>query len=63
MRFHDLRHAAATLMLALGIPLLEVSRALGHPRTSTTLDIDSHALPEMRSDARDRLTAALSADG
>ena len=59
MRFHDLRHAAATLMLALGIPLLEVSRALGHSQTSTTLDIYSHALPEMRSDARDRLTAAL----
>ncbi len=61
MRFHDLRHAAATLMLALGIPLLEVSRALGHSQTSTTLDIYSHALPEMRSDARDRLTAALAA--
>ncbi len=59
MRFHDLRHAAATLMLALGIPLLEVSRALGHSQTSTTLDIYSHALPEMRSDARDRLGAAL----
>jgi len=62
MRFHDLRHAAATLMLALGIPLLEVSRALGHSQTSTTLDIYSHALPEMRSDARERLTAALLAE-
>ena len=62
MRFHDLRHAAATLMLALGIPLLEVSRALGHSQTSTTLDIYSHALPEMQSDARDRLGAALIAE-
>ena len=60
MRFHDLRHAAATLMLALGIPLLEVSRVLGHSQTSTTLDIYSHATPRMRTDARERLTAAFS---
>ena len=42
MRFHDLRHTAATHMLANGIDLLTVSRRLGHTRASTTLDTYAH---------------------
>ena len=44
-RFHDLRHAAATLMLRDGLPVHEVSAILGHAQTSTTLNVYSHVLP------------------
>jgi integrase len=51
IRFHDLRHTAATLMLLNGIPLLVVSRRLGHAKPSITLDIYGHYLPGMQSRA------------
>ncbi len=51
IRFHDLRHTAATLMLMNGIPLLVVSRRLGHSKPSVTLDIYGHYLPGMQSTA------------
>ncbi len=45
IRFHDLRHTAATLMLNNGIPVLIVSRRLGHAKPSITLDIYGHLIP------------------
>ena len=45
MRFHDLRHTAATLLLTNGVDVPTVSAMLGHARTSTTVDIYWHALP------------------
>jgi integrase len=45
-RMHDLRHAAATLMLRDGLPVTEVSAVLGHAQTSTTLNVYAHALPD-----------------
>ena len=48
IRFHDLRHTAATLMLLHGTPLLIVSRRLGHSKPSITLDIYGHYLPGMQ---------------
>ena len=45
MRFHDLRHTAASLMLAGGLPVNVVSGVLGHAQTSTTLNTYAHALP------------------
>jgi integrase len=49
--FHDLRHTAASLMLNHGIPLIVVSRRLGHAKASTTLDIYGHLLHEMQNEA------------
>jgi len=46
IRFHDLRHTAATLMLNHGIPVIVVSRRLGHARPSITLDIYGHLIPD-----------------
>jgi len=51
IRFHDLRHTAATLMLMHGIPLMVVSRRLGHSKPSVTLDIYGHYLPGMQEQA------------
>ena len=51
IRFHDLRHTAATLMLLNGIPLIVVSRRLGHSKPSVTLDIYGHYLPGMQEEA------------
>ena len=45
VRFHDLRHTAASLMLASGLPVNVVSEVLGHAQTSTTLNTYAHALP------------------
>jgi len=51
IRFHDLRHTAASLMLNHGIPVIVVSRRLGHARPSITLDIYGHFIPTMQSEA------------
>jgi integrase len=51
VRFHDLRHTAASLMLNNGVPVLVVSKILGHSKTSTTLDIYGHLIPTMQENA------------
>ena len=43
IRFHDLRHTAATLLLAAGINPKVVAERLGHTNVSITLQVDSHA--------------------
>jgi integrase len=43
LRFHELRHSAATIALHEGVPLAEVSATLGHSSQRTTLGIYSHA--------------------
>jgi len=50
-RFHDLRHTAASLMLNANIPVIVVSRRLGHARASITLDVYGHLIPSMQSEA------------
>jgi integrase len=51
VRFHDLRHTAASLMLNNGIPVIVVSKILGHAKPSITLDIYGHLYNEMQGDA------------
>lgn len=51
IRFHDLRHTAATLLLADNINPKVVSELLGHTSVSITLDRYSHVLPSMQEDA------------
>jgi integrase len=51
IRFHDLRHTAATLLLAGRVNPKVVSEMLGHSTVAITLDIYSHVLPDMRQDA------------
>lgn len=51
IRFHDLRHTAASLMLNRNLPPIVVSKRLGHAKPSTTLDIYGHLLPEGQEEA------------
>lgn len=51
VRFHDLRHSAATLLLAQGIHPKIVSELLGHTTIRVTMDIYSHVLPDMQREA------------
>lgn len=59
IRFHDLRHSAATLLLSLGIHPKVVQELLGHTQISITMDVYSHVLPGMQQDAMRQLDAAL----
>jgi integrase len=57
IRFHDLRHTAATLLLAQGVHPKVVQERLGHAQIAMTLDTYSHVLPSMQRDAADKLDA------
>jgi integrase len=51
IRFHDLRHTAATLMLADSVPLVTVSKILGHSSPAVTANIYAHALDDSKAGA------------
>jgi len=55
MRFHDLRHSAATLLLAAGVHIKVVQEMLGHSNVNTTLQMYGHVLPDMQQTAIDKL--------
>ncbi len=59
IRFHDLRHSAATLLLSVGVHPKVVQEVLGHSQISITMDVYSHVLPGMQQDAMSRLNDAL----
>lgn len=54
LRFHDLRHTHASLMLAAGEQLHVVQQRLGHEKPSTTADIYGHAIPGQQRAAAER---------
>ena len=53
LRFHDLRHSAATLLLARGVHPKVVSELLGHSQIGITLDLYSHVTATMLQHAAD----------
>ena len=59
IRFHDLRHSAATLLLSVGVHPKVVQEILGHSQIGITLDVYSHVLPGMQQDAINRLNAVI----
>ena len=59
VRFHDLRHSAATLMLSRGVPLKIVSEILGHSQISITADTYMHVTPGMQREAAAAVDVAL----
>jgi integrase len=46
VRFHDLRHSAASLLIAAGVELVEVSMRLGHSEIRTTSDLYPHLVKQ-----------------
>jgi integrase len=56
---HELRHSAATLMLATGTPLQVVSAVLGHSSIRITGDVYGHVLDPQRREAADALAGVL----
>jgi integrase len=62
-RFHDLRHAFATLQLEAGAELLEVSRALGHSDIGTTANVYAHWTDAMAARTAERMSGILGAAG
>jgi integrase len=48
IRFHDLRHTVVSLMLNHGIPVLIVSKRIGHSKLSITMDVYGHLIPNKR---------------
>lgn len=50
MRFHDLRHSMATILLAAGVHPKVVQERLGHSSIKITMDVYSHVLPSMQDD-------------
>ena len=60
MRFHDLRHTAATLLLAQGVHPKIVQEMLGHASISLTLDTYSHVTPSLQAEAAEKMQAIFS---
>ena len=48
MRFHDLSHSAATILLIMDVHPKVVQEILGHSQIAITLDVYSHALPSLQ---------------
>ena len=63
IRFHDLRHSAATLLLSMGVHPKVVQEILGHSEISMTMDTYSHVLPTMQKDAMVKLNQAFREEG
>lgn len=59
IRFHDLRHTAATLMLSGGIHPKVVQEMLGHSQISLTLDTYSHVVPSLQKEAAEKINEVL----
>jgi len=55
IRFHDLRHTSASLMLNHNVPVIIVSRRLGHARASITSDVYGHLMPNMQDEAAEMI--------
>ncbi|HMQ29719.1 MAG TPA: site-specific integrase [Chloroflexaceae bacterium] len=59
VRFHDLRHSCATLLIAQGVHLSVIKDILGHTQISTTANVYGHVLPDIQRDAASRLDGLL----
>ena len=62
IRFHDLRHTCATLLLARGVSPRVVMDILGHSQIAVTMNIYGHVIPAMQEQAASEIDAALNDD-
>jgi integrase len=59
IRFHNMRHTSAKLLLLAGENVKVVSERLGHAKMRITLDTYAHVLPTMQKRPADRLQKLL----
>jgi integrase len=59
IRFHDLRHSAATLLLAQGVSPRYITELLGHSQVSVTMQTYAHVLPEVQKQAATKMDEIL----
>jgi integrase len=57
MRFHDLRHGAATLLKSKGVDLRDIMEILGHSQISLTANLYTHIAPELMREAAAKMDA------
>lgn len=62
IRFHDIRHTNATLLLSQGVDFKTIQTRLGHSNINTTLNIYSHVSLEMQKNAVDKLSSIFNGD-
>jgi integrase len=55
VRFHDLRHSCASLLLSLGVPAKLVEETIGHSIYQLTMDTCSQMIPALRNEVADRM--------
>lgn len=63
IRFHDLRHTHASLLVAAGVPIKVVSERLGHAHPAFTMHTYQHLLPGMSAAAAEQFAALVGASG
>lgn len=59
LRFHDLRHGCASLLLAQGVHPRVVMETLGHSQIALTMNTYSHVIPALQREAADRMEDVL----
>jgi integrase len=59
LRFHDLRHSAASLLLAEGVHPRAIMELLGHSSITVTMNVYGHVMPAMMREAADKMDAIL----
>lgn len=63
IRFHDLRHTHASLLVAAGVPIKVVSERLGHAHPAFTMHTYQHLLPGMSAAAAEQFAALVGPPG
>jgi len=59
IRFHDIRHTHATILLRAGVHPKVMQERLGHSNITTTMETYSHVLPSMQKEAAEAIALAL----
>ena len=62
MRFHDLRHSCASLLLTQGVAPRVVMETLGHSRIAVTMDTYTHVMPALQREAADAIDRSLAGE-